>query len=173
MIAPWPVASEPDAEAERAFGTIMALVRSIRTARADSGVEPARWISAHVYAGDLAPAFESARAEFGLLARVANDQLLISADEPRHEPRSLTVLADGAVAVLPLAEMLDIAVERARLERELAEAEQEHQRAEKQLGNEAFLARAPEHVVQVQRDRLTRAAEQIAIIRERLAALDE
>jgi valyl-tRNA synthetase len=172
MIAPWPEATGKDADAEHAFGALMGLVRAIRTARADSGVEPGRWIAAHVHAGRLAPAFESARAELGALARIADDQLLISADEPGHEPRSLTVLADGVVAVLPLAEMLDIGMERARLERELAEAEQERQRAEKQLGNQAFVSRAPEHVVQVQRDRLARSVEQISIIAERLRALD-
>ncbi|CAA9564991.1 MAG: Valyl-tRNA synthetase [uncultured Thermomicrobiales bacterium] len=172
MIASWPEAGEKDADAEHAFGTIMGLVRGIRNARAEAGVEPARWIAAHVYAGDLASAIESSRAELGLLARVADDQLVISGDEPRHEPRSMTVLAGEAVAILPLAEMIDVGVERARLERELEEAEQERQRAEKQLGNESFVSRAPEHVVKVQRDRLARSTEQIAIIRNRLEALD-
>jgi len=171
MTAPWPTAGAGDAEAEHAFGTIMALVRGIRNARVDAGVEPARWIAARVHAGALASAIETARAEFGLLARVADEQLEITNDEPRHEPRSVTVLADGVVAVLPLAEMVDIGVERARLERELEEAEQERQRAEKQLNNESFVARAPEKVVQVQRERLARSQEQIAIVRERLDAL--
>ncbi|MDQ3542186.1 MAG: valine--tRNA ligase [Chloroflexota bacterium] len=172
MIAPWPEAVGNDPDAERAFGTIMGLVRGIRNARVEAGVEPARWIAANVHAGDQAGAFESARAEFGLLGRIADDQLVISSDEPRHEPRSLTVLADGAVAILPLADMIDIGVERSRLERELEEAEQERQRAETQLGNESFVSRAPEQVVTVQRDRLARSMEQIAIIRERLDALD-
>ncbi len=82
------------------------------------------------------------------------------------------MLADGAVAILPLADMIDIGVERSRLERELEEAEQERQRAERQLGNESFVSRAPEQVVTVQRDRLARSTEQIAIIRKRLDALD-
>ncbi len=67
MIAPWPEAVGNDPDAERAFGTIMGLVRGIRNARVEAGVEPARWIAANVHAGDQAGAFESARAEFGLL----------------------------------------------------------------------------------------------------------
>jgi valyl-tRNA synthetase len=48
----------------------------------------------------------------------------------------------------------------------------EQQRAEKQLSNESFVSRAPDHVVQVQRDRLERANEQIAVIERRLDARD-
>lgn len=173
MIAPWPeAAGGNDPEAERAFETIMGLVRGIRNARAEAGVEPARWIAARIHAGDLAFAIETARAEFGTLARIADDQLLISGDEPRHEPRSLTVLANGTVAILPLADMIDIGVERTRLERELDEAGEERQRAQQQLENESFVSRAPEKVVQVQRDRFARSTEQIKILRERLDALE-
>jgi valyl-tRNA synthetase len=103
---------------------------------------------------------------------VADDHLVISADEPKEEGQSLTVIADGAVAVLPLAEMVDLDAERSRLRRELDEAMEERNRAERQLGNASFVARAPEHVVQVQRDRLARAAGQIAVLESRLAALN-
>ena len=54
MVAPWPVAGQRDHEAERAFGALIEVVRGIRNARAEAGVEPARWIGAHVYPGDLA-----------------------------------------------------------------------------------------------------------------------
>jgi len=47
----------------------------------------------------------------------------------------------------------------------------ERSRAEAQLGNESFVARAPEAVVAVQRERLERAIERIAVIGRRLADL--
>jgi valyl-tRNA synthetase len=172
MIAAWPEAAERDLEAEAAFGALIEVVRGIRNARAESGVEPARWIEAVVYPGRHADAFESMRGQLGFLGRIADDQLRIERGEAQPLAQALTVLAGDVVAMLPLAGMVDPAVERDRLQRELAEAEAEQERARKQLGNESFLARAPEHVVQVQRDRLARATEQIAVLKARLADLD-
>jgi valyl-tRNA synthetase len=171
MVSAWPVAVARDPEAERAFGTLIELVRGIRNARAEAGVEPAKWIGAHIYPGELVDAFESARGELGFLARIADDQLVIRDGEPVHETQSLTVLADGVTASLPLAEMVDIGVERARLQKELDDAWTEHRRASAQLSNESFMARAPEKVVQVQRDRLARAEEQIRVLEQRIAQL--
>jgi valyl-tRNA synthetase len=48
----------------------------------------------------------------------------------------------------------------------------ERDRARAQLGNEAFVARAPDHVIEVQRRRLTTAEEQIALLERRLTELD-
>ncbi|HYJ12601.1 MAG TPA: hypothetical protein VEW66_03365, partial [Thermomicrobiales bacterium] len=61
--------------------------------------------------------------------------------------------------------------ERDRLQKELAEAEAEQERANRQLANESFISRAPEQVVQVQRERMARATEQISILKARLADL--
>ena len=171
MIAPWPSPGHGDPESEQTFETLMEVVRGIRTARADSGVEPGKWIAADVYAGPLRPHFEAARAEFGSLARIADDQLRLPAGEAPGLPQSLTVLAGPVVALLPRAAMIDLAAARARLAKELDDAMRERARAEAQLGNESFMARAPEKVVQVQRDRLKRAIEQSDTLRNRLADL--
>jgi len=171
MVASWPEADQRDEEAERAFDALMEIVRAIRNVRSDAGVEPGRWISADIHAGDLADAFEGARREIGFLARIADDQLRIHADPATQHAKAMTAIAGEIVASLPLADMVDLGAERARLEKELEEAQAEQQRAEKQLSNESFISRAPEHVVQVQRDRLERAKEQVAMIGQRLAAL--
>jgi valyl-tRNA synthetase len=74
--------------------------------------------------------------------------------------------------MLPLAGMIDLEAERDRLGKEIAAAAAERDRARAQLGNEAFLARAPEQVVAVQRRRLATAEEQIALLERRLAEID-
>ena len=81
-------------------------------------------------------------------------------------------MAGNVVAMLPMAGMVDLDAERDRLRKEIAAAVAERDRAQAQLGNEAFVARAPEHVVEVQRQRLATAKEQIALLERRLAELD-
>jgi len=73
---------------------------------------------------------------------------------------------------LPLSGLVDLAAERERLTKELEEAQAEQARAEAQLLNQDFLARAPEKVVQVQRDRLVGAIERVALLGRRLGELD-
>jgi len=173
MIAPWPQAEQPDLDAERGFEALMDVVRGIRNARSESGVDPGLWISADVWAGNLTADLERSRAELGLLARIADDQLHFHAGASEHRDRALTVIAGNIVASLPLADMVDPDAERERLQKELEEAEAERGRAEKQLSNESFILRAPEHVIAVQRERLVRATEQIDLLRLRLAGLND
>jgi valyl-tRNA synthetase len=171
MIAPWPQAAQRDLAAEKTFDALMEMVRSIRNVRSDAGVEPARWISADIYADELAPAFRTARREIAFLARIADDELRFHEGAAPNEPNTMTALAGDIVASLPMAGMVDLNAERARLEKELEEALAEKGRAEAQLSNESFVSRAPEKVVQVQRDRLARATEQAEVISARLESL--
>ncbi|MGH2551524.1 MAG: hypothetical protein ACRDHN_19220, partial [Thermomicrobiales bacterium] len=82
----------------------------------------------------------------------------------------MTVVASDVVAMLPLAAMVDVGAERARLEKELEQAQEEHRRATASLQNEAFTSRAPMQVVDQQRNRLRIAGEQIETLTKRLAA---
>ncbi|MCC6792125.1 MAG: class I tRNA ligase family protein, partial [Thermomicrobiales bacterium] len=171
MIASWPVAGERDEAAEENFAVLIELVRSIRNARAESNVEPGRWIEAEVFAGSRVAAFEEARLELGLLARIADDKLVIHAEPPHEIEQSLTVVAADVVASLPLAGMVDLDAERSRLEKELAQAQDEQKRATASLQNEAFVSRAPAQVVDQQRNRLRVSTEQIEVLTRRLAQL--
>jgi valyl-tRNA synthetase len=172
MVAPWPAAGPRDEDAEAQVGAMMELVRGIRNARTEAGVEPAKWISSTIYAGDHLDAFEQMRGEIAFLARIDSDHLELREGKPGETGNAITVVAGDIVAILPLEDMVDLGAERERLAKELEEARQEQARAEKQLSNESFISRAPDHVVQVQRDRLERANEQVAIIEQRLSALD-
>ena len=97
--------------------------------------------------------------------------MTIGAGEPEAGEGTLTVVAGDVTAILPLAGLVDLAAERERLQRELAEAEAERGRAEKQLANASFIAKAPPPVVDTQRKRLATATEQIAVLERRLSEL--
>ena len=172
MVAPWPEAGPRDATAEADFTALIELTRAIRNARTEANVEPGRWIAAEVVAGPRAGAFTGARRELSWLARIAEDQLTIHAAEPATATEgAVSVVSGQELAILPLIGMVDLEAERDRLRRELAAAVAERERAEKQLANEAFTAKAPPQVVDVQRRRRDNAIDQIAVLERRLAEL--
>jgi valyl-tRNA synthetase len=81
------------------------------------------------------------------------------------------VVASDVVAVLPLAGLVDLDVERARLKKELEGAEAEVGRHSAQLANEGFVARAPVKVVAGVREKLGLAQEKVEVLRRRLVEL--
>lgn len=77
----------------------------------------------------------------------------------------------GVEVALDLSGVIDFEAERKRLTKDLAAAQKERQQAEAKLGNEAFLAKAPDHVVDKIRTRLAKADEDIARIGAQLERL--
>ena len=107
-----------------------------------------------------------------LVARLARVERFETAAEAPKGAVTLTV--QGASFALPLAEVIDIAAERDRLGKAIDKLDREAAGLRAKLGNPAFVARAPEDVVDEQRARLEAAEEEIAILRaahDRLAGL--
>jgi valyl-tRNA synthetase len=81
---------------------------------------------------------------------------------------------DEAVIVLPIADVVDLSQERVRLEKDLGKLDSEIMKLEKKLSNESFVARAPEEVVEENRERLAEERarrDKLAAALERIAAL--
>lgn len=173
MIASYPVADQGalDDAAEEEFALLQALIVGVRNVRNEYKVEPARFVAATVAAGDRAALFEAQRALIVRLARVADDHLAI-VERLAEPPRAAATLVVGAVEVmLPLAGLIDLDAERARLRKELDVAEAEVERRAARLGNAGFVEKAPPAVVQRERDGLTAARASAERLRERLEQL--
>ena len=84
---------------------------------------------------------------------------------------SIPFVVDGATLALPVAEFIDIAAERARLTKEVASLAGEIEKTAKKLGNADFVARAPEEVVEENRERLADAEAAKAKLEAALARL--
>ena len=82
------------------------------------------------------------------------------------------MLGEATVA-LPLGDVIDFAKERARLEKDLKKAQDEIARFDAKLGNEQFVAKAPEEVLEEQRDKRAEAIALAARLREAVARLAE
>ncbi len=151
------------------FEQLRELVSSIRAARAAQGVEPAKWITALLAAGDKADFYEAQRPILAFLARLDADQLTIAATLDAPE-QALTLALGDVTCYLPLAGMVDLAQEKARLEKELGGLDKEIKRLTNLL-NSPFAEKAPPPVVQKERDKLAQAEASQAELRERLASL--
>jgi len=176
MISPWPEveASRLDAQAEADMALLMDLIRQIRNARAEFDVTPGRRIAAIVVTDGKLPMFEAQRGLLSFLAKVDEQQLTLTRmlDEKPQKAVSL-VSAEGVEAYLPLAGLVDLEQEIERLQKELSETEQEILRAQGMLANEGFVSKAPDHVVQRQRDRLAEQQERKERLQARLKALTD
>ncbi|MGD8398304.1 MAG: valine--tRNA ligase [Anaerolineae bacterium] len=176
MITPWPDVDEArrDEGAEADMDLLMDLIRQIRNARAEFNVTPGRRIAAIVVADGKLPMFEAQRGLLSFLAKVDEEELtLTSGLDAKPEKAVALVGAEGVEVYLPLAGLVDLEQEIERLGKELAEAEAEIRRAEGMLANEDFVSKAPEHVVQRQRDRLAEQQARRARLEERLRALQD
>ncbi len=171
MLARWPEADGlfVDEAAEARMNLVMELVSSIRNLRAEYDVTPGKRIPAIVAAGAEAAWLSEQRAEICALAKVDPAQLTIELElEPPAQ--AATVVVGDVVCYLPLAGLVDLEAERERLTRKLAEMETRIARSEGLLGGE-FAHKAPAHVVQRERDKLTGLQAERAKLAERLAAL--
>ena len=93
--------------------------------------------------------------------------------EEKPQKAVALVAPQGVEAYLPLAGLVDLEQEIARLHKALAETEKEMQRSTAKLANEGFTSKAPPHVVQQERDKLADQKERRARLQDRLQALTD
>ena len=155
MTQRWPRAAERrDAPAEDGFARIQEIVRAIRNARAEYNVEPGRRIAA-IFAVAGRGLVQENLELFTNLARLDEAQVAIESNaNGSNSGPSVQLSAGGITTFLPLAGMVDLAAERKRIEKELANVEGQISRTAGLLSNENFVDRAPEQVVQRERDKL-------------------
>lgn len=147
---PAPVTGAHDARME--LDWVVRLITEVRTVRAEMGVAPSTLTP--ILLRDAAPE-TLARAQNWIdairrLARATGVEPLVG-EMPKA---SAQIVIDETVAVLPLAGIIDFDAERARLTRERAKAETEAAKVLAKLGDEKFMARAPEEIVEENRERL-------------------
>jgi len=171
MVAPYPAAdaSRLDDEAEKQMSVVIDIVRAIRNTRAELQVEPSKWVEALVVAGDMKSAIESQAQAIEALARAR--PLTIAGESTNRPDKAKTMVLHGAEVVLPMAGMIDAAAEAARLNREIADAQDNIARLEARLADASFLSKAPPQVVDRERGRLADQSDRLAKLQERLAEL--
>ena len=171
IVAPWPEAGETDDDAEAGIGLVMDLVRVVRNARSDNDVEQGRRIAAIIVAVDKYTLLQGERTMLESLAHIDPERLEIVRSLEKKPERALTLVSGGVEVYLPLAGMVDLERERARLAKELERLGVEMARAEKLLANESFVAKAPAAVIQKEREKLEGYRERQTRLQMRLEEL--
>ncbi|MEU7029475.1 valine--tRNA ligase [Streptomyces sp. NPDC046275] len=164
VIADWPKDSGfRDKAAEEEIELVQRLVTEVRRFRKEQGLQDAQKVPARLeLAGTALVAHEA-----------AIRQLLRLQPEGEGFAATASLPVAGATVSLDLSGTIDVAAERKRLAKDLAAAEKEKAQAEGKLGNEAFLAKAPDNVVDKIRTRLAKAEEDIARIQAQLERLPQ
>lgn len=153
MLAPWPTPAGLAAPAEeKIMNTIMEIITEIRTMRSEKNVPPGRKITAICQAQpELLEHLTHSESEIMNLAGLET----LTLEEPSQRPeKSLSAVVEGVNIFLPLADLVDIDAEIARIEKELEQAGRELERAENKLKNKGFIAKAPQEVVEKEREKV-------------------
>jgi valyl-tRNA synthetase len=146
----WPAPEFADAAAAGEINWLVELVSAIRSVRSEMNVPSAAKTQLVAMSRDaaLAARLERHKPAIERLARV--EGIATDGQAPR---RAAQIVVGGATFALPLAGVIDFTAEEARLEKEIARVADEITRIDKKLANENFVSRAPEDVVQAERDK--------------------
>ncbi len=155
--AEWPQAGKIDEAAADEINWLVSLISEIRSVRAEMGIKPGAHLPLVVVDGDATTREHVARHEPALhrLARV--EPVEFASEAPKGAAQ---IVLSGALYCLPLAGAVDQSAETERLEKEIGKLDGEIRRLEGKLGNEKFVANAPEAVVAEEREKLSGYREQ-------------
>ena len=154
------------ADEEREFGRIMAAVKAIRNVRAEKNVPPSR--KAHLFIDtDFTDTFEKGASFFERLASASD----VTVGKNLKVENAALAVTDSAKIYLPMGDLIDREAELKRLQKELENCQREIRSTEGKLANKEFVAKAPEKVVNVEREKLARANERLLKIQESIREL--
>lgn len=169
MISQWPQ-YDPElnfAQEAASFEMVMNAIKAIRIARANADVPPSRKATVYIKS-EHAEVFLTAAPFIERLAFASSVQAVADDFNIEH---ALHVVTDDARIMLPMDELIDRDKELARLNKELASCQKDIDLVSGRLSNEGFVAKAPEKVIAAEREKLEKATERMAKIKESLAAL--
>lgn len=150
--------------------SLIDLIKAVRNIRAEANAPMSTPIDLQIKTSDakLQAVFEANK---DYIDRFVHPKALeIGADLVAPKLAMTSVITDAEVSV-PLAELVDLNDEAARLEKEVAKFTAEVQRAEKKLGNERFVANAPEAVVAGEREKQADNQKKLEATQQRLAEI--
>ena len=168
--AQWPTYREEFAFAreEQAMEAVKDAISAVRARRAEMNVPPSR--KAKIIIASQTPEIYAGGRDF--ITRLAYaSEVEVGSQAPQDLNGMVTVSTHDATMYLPLAELVDIEKELERIQKELTKARENLERIEKKLQNESFVSKAPEAVVNAEREKADKARALIAKLEESAQAM--
>ena len=174
MLSSWPscVDCGITGKDEERFEMVIDLIRSVRNLRAELNVPLSRRTELFIRPVQLEAGFwKKCSVYIEKLACASSAELI--ADKPENADKMAAVVTAGGEGYIPMGELIDIAKEKERLLKEKDNLISEVARAQGKLSNEKFVAKAPEAVINAERDKLVKYNDMLASVNARIAALEE
>lgn len=166
MVAPFPQSREeliqPDAEAE--MGLVMAVITAIRNLRSEMNVPQASRITVQIFSPQprSLEILHVQRQSLEMLARIGELKIQAAGQPPRAAAKAVV---DEVEIYLPLTGVIDFSEEDRRLAKEMEKLSKDLALAQKKLANEDFLAKAPEDVVEREKEKVNAWSEKLVKLR--------
>lgn len=174
MLSSWPscVDCGITVKDEERFEMVIDLIRSVRNLRAEMNVPLSRRTELFIRPVQLEAGFwKKCSVYIEKLACASSAELI--ADKPENADKMAAVVTAGGEGYIPMGELIDIVKEKERLLKEKDNLISEVARAQGKLSNEKFVAKAPEAVINAERDKLVKYNDMLASVNARIAALEE
>jgi valyl-tRNA synthetase len=169
ILAPWPKhLGLENAAADDEIGWVIRLISEVRSVRSEMNV-PAGAKVPLVVSGASEETTARAKRHEETILRLARIETMSFGKAPAG---AVQIVLDEATLALPLAGIIDVAAESKRLKREIDKVGSEIRQLDAKLANEKFVARAPEHVVEEQRERKADAEATAARLEQALKRLE-
>ncbi|UXY41116.1 valine--tRNA ligase [Granulicatella adiacens] len=172
VVATYPTVhpEQMDEKAAEEMEFLMDFIRSVRTVRNEMNTPLSKPINIIAKVSDAAH-YAVLKENESYIARFSNPEEFVYGEDVEAPSDAVTSVITGAEIYLPLAGLINIEDEIARLEKEAEKLQQEVDRVEKKLSNEKFVAKAPATVVEAERAKGADYQAQREAVLERIATL--
>jgi valyl-tRNA synthetase len=170
-ISSWPEFSEEleSLESEDHMNYVIEAIKALRNVRAEMNVPPSRKAKVVIHTTEGREAFEKGRTYFEKLASASEVEFIETKEEATDN--MVSTITKGAELFMPLLDLVDIEKELERLNKEKEKLEKEIDRVEKKLSNERFISKAPEAVVNEEKEKGEKYKEMFDSVVERINSL--
>ena len=171
--AAWPEFDEAlvNKEAEDNMAYVIEAIKGLRNVRAEMNVPPSRKAKVIAYiAEDAKEAFTNGASYIEKLASASEVEFI--ADKSTVPANAVSLVVKGGELFMPLLDLVDKDKELERLNKEVKKLEGEIERIDKKLGNQGFVAKAPEAVVNAEKEKRVKYVEMLEAVKVRIEALN-
>ncbi|MDJ1108704.1 valine--tRNA ligase [Macrococcoides caseolyticum] len=173
VTASWPVVKPElsNEQSKRDMEQLMEIIRAVRNTRSEVNTPMSKQIPMMIKTNSEVIS-ERLETERPFIERFCNPSILTISTDVEIPEEVITTAVTGGSVILPLEGLIDMEKEIARLEKELEKWQKELERVDKKLSNEKFVAKAPEKIINEEKEKQALYTEKYNSVQERLNQLN-